>query len=90
MNKPRQWTVKRKSQSEATIWEGNLFIASVAAAPRDTDPCLIAAAPELLEACIGAERALQCHIGNECLKDHFPLKLEMLQAAIAKAQGGAQ
>jgi hypothetical protein len=50
-------------------------------------PELFEAAPELLEACKAAERALQCTVIGELLSDHFPLKLEMLRKAIAKAEG---
>lgn len=36
-----RWTAHRKSASEVTIWSGDLFIASVAAARGDTTGLLI-------------------------------------------------
>jgi len=49
---------------------------------------LIAAAPDLLKACEVALFALgECVVGREKLCDLFPVKVEALRAAIAKAEG---
>ncbi|MFH1267808.1 MAG: hypothetical protein ABIK89_18990 [Planctomycetota bacterium] len=53
---------------------------------REGDLSLIAAAPDLLAACVAAESALQCTVNGELLAEHFPKKLAVLRATIAKAK----
>jgi hypothetical protein len=86
------WTIKQKTNSEATIWDGDLFIASVATSGRDKTPNLIAASPKLLNACKKALMELDNHKftgewGDYNDDDVFAV-CAILEKAIALAEGG--
>jgi hypothetical protein len=95
---PGPWTLRIDSEKHyAILDEGGFPRAEVFSAHRSTDrrkaealanARLIAAAPDLLEACLAWERARK--EGGISMVDWFNVAWEKTQAAIAKAEGSDQ
>lgn len=80
---PGPWTLL--GTKSAAVRSGDTLIASVATGSKSPDACLIAAAPELLEALINCSRRFDKYDEQDA-----PELVANVRSAIAKATGGAE